>query len=152
MKPTITSVAAEEYPALIDIWEASVRATHDFLPEANIQRLRPLILNVYLAAVTLRAARDDSGRLLGFAGVHEGKLEMLFIDPACRGSGVGKARLAHAITELGVREVDVNEQNPQAVGFYLHLGFQVSGRSELDGQGEPFPLLHLNLVAPQGAA
>ena len=152
MNLTITPVTAEDYPVLIDIWEASVRATHDFLPEANIQRLRPLILDVYFDAVTLRAARDASGRPLGFAGVHEGKLEMLFIDPAQRGTGVGKALLAQAIAELGVREVDVNEQNPQAVGFYLHQGFQVTGRSELDGQGEPFPLLHLNLVAPQGAA
>jgi len=150
MNLTITPVAADEYPALTTLWEASVRATHDFLPEAHIERLRPLIRNDYLAAVELRAARDHDGALLGFAGVHEGKLEMLFIDPARRGTGVGKALLAHAITELGVREVDVNEQNPQAVGFYLHQGFQVVGRSALDGQGEPFPLLHL--VAPQGAA
>ncbi len=152
MNLTITPVAADEYPALTTLWEASVRATHDFLPEAHIERLRPLILNDYLAAVELRAARDATGALLGFAGVHEGKLEMLFIDPARRGTGVGKALLAHAIAELGVSEVDVNEQNPQAVGFYLHQGFHVAGRSELDGQGEPFPLLHLNLVAPQGAA
>ncbi|MEE1925403.1 GNAT family N-acetyltransferase [Pseudomonas sp. 148P] len=152
MNLTITPVAADEYPALTTLWEASVRATHDFLPEAHIERLRPLILNDYLAAVELRAARDATGALLGFAGVHEGKLEMLFIDPARRGTGVGKALLAHAIAELGVSEVDVNEQNPQAVGFYLHQGFHVTGRSELDGQSEPFPLLHLNLVAPQGAA
>lgn len=152
MNLSITAVAADEYPALTTLWEASVRATHDFLPEAHIERLRPLILNDYLAAVELRAARDADGALLGFAGVHEGKLEMLFIDPARRGNGVGKALLAHAIAELGVTEVDVNEQNPQAVGFYLHQGFHLTGRSELDGQGEPFPLLHLNLVAPQGAA
>lgn len=151
MNLTITPVTADEYPALTTLWEASVRATHDFLPEAHIERLRPLILNDYLAAVELRAARDADGTLLGFAGVHEGKLEMLFIDPARRGSGVGKALLAHAITELGVREVDVNEQNPQAVGFYLHQGFEVAGRSELDGQGEPFPLLHLKLPADRPA-
>ena len=152
MNLTITAVTAEEYPALTELWEASVRATHDFLTEAHIQRLRPLILNDYLAAVELRAARDGQGKLLGFAGVHEHKLEMLFIDPARRGAGVGKALLDFVVAELGVREVDVNEQNPQAVGFYLHQGFSVTGRSELDGQGEPFPLLHLQIAAPVGAA
>lgn len=152
MNLTLTAVTAEEYPALTELWEASVRATHDFLPEAHIQRLRPLILNDYLAAVELRAARDQQGTLLGFAGVHGHKLEMLFIDPAHRGAGVGKALLACAIAELGVREVDVNEQNPQATDFYLHQGFVVTGRSERDGQGEPFPLLHLQIAAPVGAA
>ena len=152
MNLTITAVAAEEYPALTELWEASVRATHDFLPEAHIQRLRPLILNDYLAAVELRAARDQQGKLLGFAGVHAHKLEMLFINPAHRSAGIGKALLAFAIAQLGVREVDVNEQNPQATGFYLHQGFVVTGRSELDGQGEPFPLLHLQIAAPVGAA
>ncbi len=152
MNLTITPVAAEEYPALTELWEASVRATHDFLSEVHIQRLRPLILNDYLGAVELRAARDEQGTLLGFAGVHAQKLEMLFVDPAQRGAGVGKALLAFAIAELGVREVDVNEQNPQATGFYLHQGFSVTGRSELDGQGEPFPLLHLQIAAPVGAA
>jgi putative acetyltransferase len=40
----------------------------------------------------------------------------------------------------------VNEQNPQAVGFYEHIGFLITGRSTLDGQGKPFPLLHMKLA------
>ncbi|MGY0625916.1 MAG: GNAT family N-acetyltransferase, partial [Paraglaciecola chathamensis] len=42
-------------------------------------------------------------------------------------------------------KVDVNEQNPKALGFYQRIGFKVVGRSELDGQGKPYPLLHLAL-------
>jgi putative acetyltransferase len=38
---------------------------------------------------------------------------------------------------------DVNEQNGQAVGFYKRMGFTATGRSPLDGQGRPYPLLHL---------
>ncbi|OAT53609.1 histone acetyltransferase [Providencia heimbachae ATCC 35613] len=41
--------------------------------------------------------------------------------------------------------IDVNEQNPQAVGFYQHMGFSQYRRSELDGQGNPFPVLHMRL-------
>ncbi|MEG5438703.1 GNAT family N-acetyltransferase, partial [Enterobacter hormaechei] len=51
----------------------------------------------------------------------------------------------YAIAEFGVNEVDVNEQNPQGVAFYRHMGFEQVGRSELDGQGNPFPLLHMRL-------
>ncbi|QXH58333.1 GNAT family N-acetyltransferase [Pseudomonas maumuensis] len=145
MNFTIAPVGAEHFDRLADLWEASVRATHDFLPEGYVERLRPLVREQYLGFVQLRAWRDGAGRIQGFAGVHEGKLEMLFVEPGCRGQGIGKALLAQTIDELGVREVDVNEQNPQAVGFYLKQGFVQVGRSEVDGQGDPYPLLHLKL-------
>jgi putative acetyltransferase len=44
---------------------------------------------------------------------------------------------------LGATQLDVNEQNEQAVGFYRRLGFEVVGRSAEDGLGQPFPLLHM---------
>lgn len=34
-----------------------------------------------------------------------------------------------------LREMGVNEQNPQARGFYEHMGFHVYKRTETDGQG-----------------
>lgn len=68
---------------------------------------------------------------------------MLFVHADTRGRGVGRALLDHAVRELGVRTVDVNEQNEQAVGFYAHSGFTVTARSETDGEGRPYPLLHL---------
>ena len=95
----------------------------------------------------LVTARDDNGRALGFAGVDDGKLEMLFISPAYRGKGVGAALLDLTVRELGVTDVDVNEQNAQARGFYEHEGFEVIGRSETDEQGEPFPIQHMHLKA-----
>ncbi|CAK14684.1 GNAT family N-acetyltransferase [Pseudomonas entomophila] len=145
MDHSIVPIGTEHYDRLAELWEASVRATHDFLPEGYIEHLRPLVREQYLGFVELRAWRDNQGRIQGFAGVHDGKLEMLFIDPTCRGKGIGKALLANVIDKLGVREVDVNEQNPQAVGFYLKQGFVQTGRSEVDGQGDPYPLLHLKL-------
>lgn len=143
----IVPVSRADYPALIELWEASVRATHHFLPEAEIQALRPLILENYFDAVTLYSARTEEGRIMGFSGVHEGKLEMLFVAPEARGGGVGRMLVAHAIGQGGVTLVDVNEQNEQAVGFYLKMGFMVTGRSPQDGQGKPYPLLHMVLMA-----
>jgi len=142
----IETVESKDYPALITIWEASVRATHDFLKEEDIEYLRPLILEHYFDAVDLRCARNSDGEIQGFCGVHAGNIEMLFIAPQARGSGVGSLLAAHAIGHQGATKVDVNEQNEQAVGFYKHIGFSVIGRSPLDGQGKPYPLLHMEFA------
>ena len=138
-------VGKREYEILVDIWEASVRATHTFLPEEDIQTFRPLILNEYLDAVELRCARDDDGAIAGFLGVANEKLEMLFLSPERMGQGIGRLLLDVAIREMGVTRVDVNEQNPDAVGFYEHCGFQVVDRDPLDGLGKPYPILHMEL-------
>jgi len=135
----------KDYPELIAVWEASVRATHGFLSEEDIQVLRPLILEQYFDAVELYCVRDEQGVIQGFCGVAHGNLEMLFVAPESRGRGIGTALCRHAVDHLGVTRVDVNEQNPQALGFYEHFGFKIIGRSPLDGQGNPFPLLHLAL-------
>ena len=83
--------------------------------------------------------------ILGFIGIHDAKVEMLFVHDDARGKGVGKILLQFAIEQLGAQLVDVNEQNPKAVGFYQHMGFQVESRSPLDGMGKPFPILHMKL-------
>jgi putative acetyltransferase len=134
------------YPVLLEVWESSVRATHDFLQEQDIQALRPLLLHAYFPVLTIKIARlscDDS--IQGFIGVSEKRIEMLFVRAEQRGKGIGKLLLRHAINELGADELDVNEQNPQAVNFYKKNGFITVGRSEVDGQGRPYPLLHMKL-------
>ncbi|WP_429023229.1 acetyltransferase [Aeromonas allosaccharophila] len=141
----IAHANGEDYQTLIDLWESSVRATHHFLPEAEILALRPLILEHYFDAVTLHCARTEEGRIAGFCGLCDGKIEMLFVAPAVRGSGVGRRLVEHAISQCSATLVDVNEQNEQAVGFYQKMGFAVTGRSPLDGQGKPYPLLHMAL-------
>ncbi|MEM8890265.1 MAG: GNAT family N-acetyltransferase [Bacteroidota bacterium] len=147
MKYLIDSLDKSEYPAIVELWEASVRATHHFLKEEDILYFKPLILNHYLDAVELSCIRDNSGVILGFQGVAEENLEMLFIHPDQRGKGIGKALLVHAVQNLGIKKVDVNEQNEQALGFYQHYGFKVISRSELDPSGKPYPILHMELKA-----
>ncbi|WP_273820234.1 MULTISPECIES: GNAT family N-acetyltransferase [Pseudomonas] len=134
-----------DYLELTEVWEASVRATHDFLPDSYIELLKNLVLTRYLDAVMLICTRDSRQRISGFAGVAAGKVEMLFIAPPHRGQGLGKLLLWYAIDHLNADRLDVNEQNPQAIGFYFKQGFEVVGRSEHDGMGQPYPLLHLQL-------
>ncbi|WP_353979628.1 acetyltransferase [Salinicola endophyticus] len=136
-----------DYPRLIEVWEASVRATHDFLAEQDLQALKPLILNQYFDAVCLTVACRDEDDIVGFVGVADANVEMLFIAPDCRGQGVGTLLLKHAIDQQGATAVDVNEQNHAALSFYRARGFGIGGRSPLDGQGKPYPLLHLQLNA-----
>lgn len=125
------------------MWEASVRATHDFLPESVIEDLRPRVLNDYLPVVDVRIHVNEQGAIQGFVGVADNRIEMLFLAPQARGRGLGRKLLEFAVTRLSASLVDVNEQNPQAVAFYEHMGFAVYRRSPLDGQGNPYPILHM---------
>ncbi len=142
--PMLQKASETDFPILIDIWERSVRATHNFLPEEEINNLKPLILNQYFHHVLLHKYVQD-GQIVGFIGTSSDNIEMLFIDPEFRSKGVGRVLTNFAVTELKIEKVDVNEQNLQAVGFYEKLGFKVIGRSELDGQGKPYPILHLKI-------
>ena len=129
---------------LVGVWERSVRATHTFLSEAEIAEIKPFVPQALAGVDTLVVAARD-GAPVGFMGVQDGCLEMLFLDPAVRGQGLGRQFLEHGIARLGVTELTVNEQNPQAVGFYEHLGFKTYRRTELDEEGHPYPLLYMRL-------
>ena len=133
-----------DYQALIALWEASVRATHHFLPDEEIATLRELILEHYFDAVTsLAPATTRDRRLLrGARGQHR---DAVHRPGAAWGRGWPPAS-GRCHRPAGATRVDVNEQNEQALGFYRHLGFEVVGRSPLDGQGKPYPLLHMTLA------
>lgn len=128
------------------IWRSAVDATHDFLAESDRDEIEGKLQSDYFPAVHLSVAELD-GRAVGFSGVLDGSLEMLFVDATQRGGGIGTTLLIHAIEEHGVTKVDVNEQNVSAAGFYAHRGFEVVGRSETDEAGRPYPLLRLRLNA-----
>jgi len=82
---------------------------------------------------------------IAFMGVEHGRLEMLFLSPSERGKGLGKQLLQLGIQKYDVRELTVNEQNPQAVGFYEHLGFETYKRTACDEEGRSYPLLYMRL-------
>ena len=139
----IRKIEVTDYLRLVEIWESAVSATHDFLKEEDFRYYKQQ-LPTYFQYVNLYGWEKD-GRLVGFMGIAEGNLEMLFVDNDYRGIGVGKELITYAIDNLEVTKVDVNEQNVQVLGFYKHIGFQVYERSELDGEGKEYPILHMRL-------
>ena len=128
---------------LVEIWKRSVRATHKFLDETSISEIKEALIPDYFPAVDLYAVSDND-TLVGFIGLHEDKIEMLFIDSDNRGHGYGSMLLEFA-KQNGATKVDVNEQNPLALSFYLNKGFRVTSRNETDDAGRPYPILHLSL-------
>ena len=142
----INSASHRDYPAIIELWELSVRASHFFLPEDYLQKIKNLLPSI-LPAVKLFVHFDkDNQAITGFLGVNEEKIEMLFIHPAKRGQGIGRLLNQFAVEQLQTYKVDVNEQNEQAVSFYKKIGYQVVGRTEVDGLGKPFPILQMEFA------
>ena len=134
---------------LVDIWLRSVRATHTFLSEEDIQSLLPPTRD-YLTSdgPELWVLCTDAGVVVGFMGMSGSKMDSLFIAPEFQRRGAGRRLVLHAHALHGELTVDVNEQNVAARGFYEACGFVVEGRSELDDQGRPYPLLHMRLAGP----
>lgn len=133
---------------LTRVWEQSVRTTHDFLSDEEIDQIKKYVPDAFRSVPSLTVAIDDSGSICGFIGTSDKRIEMLFIAPDVRGKGIGKQLLTHVVNNESVDEVTVNEQNPQAVGFYEHMGFSTYKRSPVDEQGAPYPILHMRLTKP----
>ena len=150
-----------DWPYLLCLWWRNVRATHGFVAEEYLRAIGAALPGVYLPAMErvrlawlevapagdagdACAPRTAQGPLpTGFLGSVEQRVEMLFVEPGLRGRGIGTALLE----DFGSRHpeilLDVNEQNTAARIFYARRGFEVVGRSPLDGAGQPYPLLHL---------
>lgn len=146
MTMTIIEVAQrtpELLAQLLQVWERSVRASHDFLTTSEIEQIKIYVPQALAEVPHLLVAVDEEGRPLGFMGIADTSLEMLFLAPEARGQGLGRRLLQYGIAHHGVNTLTVNEQNPQARGFYEHMGFVVERRSELDEQGNPYPLLYM---------
>ena len=141
----VENVLPEYYAEMLDVWENSVRATHDFISEEDIEFFKPIIIEQAFPAVLLKCVKDENDLILGFVGVDDSKIEMLFVLDQVRGQGVGKLLLRYAMDNLKADSVDVNEQNNLAVGFYQYMGFKIFARSPLDDMGKPFPILHMKL-------
>jgi putative acetyltransferase len=141
----IRRARADDHVALVELWERSVRATHGFLSEDDVVELRPQVdAALRDRALELWVLTVDDDAPAGFMGLAGDDIAALFLDPRRRGRGGGRRLVEHAqALRGGELTADVNEQNPEARGFYEALGFVVEGRSALDDAGRPFPLLHM---------
>jgi putative acetyltransferase len=146
MRVQVRRAQSDDAPELLDIWLRSVRATHAFVTVADISFLQPRVRD-YLAsdASELYIICTDAGAVAGFMGLSGNEIEALFLAPEHLRRGLGTRLIAEARSLRPGAEltVDVNEQNTGARRFYEASGFVVEGRSELDSQGLPFPLLHM---------
>jgi putative acetyltransferase len=142
---TIRAARAEDAPRALAIWRGAVLATHDFLSPDHFVEIERMVAERYLPVAPLWLAVDARDAALGFMGLSAGHVDSLFVDPERRGGGIGRGLIDHARSLHGGLTVDVNEQNAGAVGFYERLGFVRTGRSPLDDDGRPYPLLHMAL-------
>ena len=134
----------DDIPQLLEVWRRSVDATHDFLSNDDRLTIDRIVAEEYLPSARLTVAADANDLPVAFLGGSGREIESLFVHPSALGRGVGRLLVEH-FASLGEGElrVDVNEQNAGARAFYERLGFRVAGRSPDDGEGRPYPLLHL---------
>lgn len=139
---TIRDSRPDDGDRVIEIWRGAVDATHDFLLPEDRLALDEMVCG-FLPQAPLWLAVDVKDYPLAFLLIDNGHMEALFVDPRDRGTGLGAALVRHGLALHPEMTTDVNEQNGQAVGFYEKMGFRRTGRSSLDGQGRPYPLIHL---------
>lgn len=125
------------------IWQKSVEATHLFLSPQDIKDILPqVVIGLKQIPILLVLFTDDDAPI-GFAGIADDKLEMLFLSPDYFQQGIGYKMISTAIQDYQIKYVDVNKQNPKALKFYLRQGFTIFKRSPVDSDNRPFPILHL---------
>jgi putative acetyltransferase len=142
----IRAAAAGESDSALAIWRAAVDATHHFVSAADRAAIDDDV-RALLPAAPILFAVDDMDRPIGFMITSESRLEGLFVDPRHHGRGVGRALVLHALAPHPAITVEVNTQNEQAIGFYVHLGFVEIGRTSVDSQGRAYPLIQMRLDA-----
>ena len=103
------AASIRDYDELIQLWEASVRSTHHFLTEDDIQYYKPLIRNKYFRAVELYIIRDrKTEQITAFMGLSDELIEMLFVHPDEQRKGYGKRLMEYARDKKQMDKVNVN--------------------------------------------
>lgn len=129
---------------MILVWENSVRATHDFLSPSDIDYYKKIVSAIDFNTFQVFCL-TEADKVLGFIGIADNKIEMLFLAPEHIGKGYGKTLMRFAIDELGANKVDVNEQNQNATNFYTKFGFRTYARTDKDDEGKDYPILKMKL-------
>ena len=143
----VRKAAPRDVEHLFAVWETAVAATHDFVSSEDKQALTKLVKEQYLPSADLDVFVDAGDIPIAFMGMTGNEIDSLFVHANARGTGVGRRLVELAVERHGVVKTEVNEQNAQGVEFWQHMGFEVKGRSEFDGQGRPYPLLKMERPA-----
>lgn len=125
---------------LVNIWERSVKISHKFLTEQEINNIKKYVPEAIIN-VPFLIVMYDNNKSLGFIGINKNKIEMLFIDDKFIGKGIGSALMSYAFSKYIINEVTVNVENDKAHNFYLKHGFYDYERKKVDEQGNPYPII-----------
>lgn len=118
--------------------------THTFLTPAQIEAIETCVPDALMQVKHLFLILEEN-QMIGFMGIQNRRLEMLFLHSRILHKGIGTMALQYAIENCSVTELTVNEQNLSASAFYRKNGFSVYKCSEKDEQGNPYPLLYMHL-------
>ena len=117
------SCRAAHHAELSDIWERSVRATHHWFDEADIRLLKATLPAHIDAFAHLLVAREKE-KILGFIGIHDHFMDMLFVDADMQRRGIGTALLHAAERQFAVDSTSVLKDNQAAQAFYQQMGYK----------------------------
>ena len=136
-------------PAMLEIWEDSVRASHFFLKDSDIVEIKQEVKAAFSSLQNILVAKLNND-FAGFIGVSEKMIEMLFASPKFFNLGLGKRLILEACNAFFAKQdeilVDCNEQNERGLKFYQKLGFKQLGRSEKDSSGRDFAIIHFSIT------
>ena len=124
---------------LTDLWERAARTSHGFMSDDDFTEAHPYLRDALLPSMDVWVAETGHGRPLGLAGVRGPHLELLYVEPAVHGQGVGTLLLGH----VRPTSVEVYAGNTHGLGFYTSHGFRVLRTHTTDAFGRPFPVVHL---------
>jgi putative acetyltransferase len=140
---SLRPATGKDFPRNFEVWRSAVLATHGFLSARDFHEISMLVEKSYLPSAPLVVAVDDEDVPHGFMGTTEDKVDALFVHAESRGKGVGRLLLETFLSDRDEVTVDVNEQNSPGRMFYEKMGLQITGRSDFDNGGRPYPLLHM---------
>ena len=106
---------SELVEALVAVWEGSVRATHDFLPAGELERIGAMVPQAIAGVPTLLVCVQD-GEPVAFLGMDGTFIEMLFVSVDCRGQGIGRSLVERAVAGYGATEVSLTSRTRRQSG------------------------------------
>jgi ribosomal protein S18 acetylase RimI-like enzyme len=125
---TIRPVEEEDYPAVIQLWDACGLVVPYNPPLEDLQRAAGKPASDVLVGVI--GSRPVASVMVGHDG-HRGWIYYLAVDPACQHQGYGARMVTAAEEWLAARDIRkvqlmVRETNTRVTGFYEHLGYERS--------------------------
>lgn len=73
LQEVVSAIGPDDYARVVEVWEASVRATHTFVSEADIEVIKPLVRDGLPDVPHLLGVRERAGQVAGFIGVEMGR-------------------------------------------------------------------------------